>query len=93
MAADLGGNQRYTTMVGEIPHVSDVAGWAAAWTLEEEREWTQHTRAHTLFRDRDGGTPGNAFLKQMRLLPDASVPTAEDRSTVITVVRRPSEVG
>jgi len=93
MAADLGGSQRYTTIVGEIPDVSDVAGWAAAWTREEEHEWTQRTRAHTLFRDLDGGTPGNAFLKQMRLLPDALVPMAEDRSTGIMVVRRPSEVG
>jgi len=93
MAADLGGNQRYKTIVGEIPDVSDVAGWAAAWSREEEREWTQRTRAHTLFRDLDRGTPGNAVLKQMRLLPDALVPTDDDRSTVITVVRRPSEVG
>jgi len=93
MAADLCGDQRYNTVVGKVPDVSDVAGWAAAWTREEEREWTQRTRAQALFRDLDGGTPGNAFLTQTRLLPDALVSTAEDRSTVITVVRRPSEVG
>jgi len=73
--------------------VSDVAGWAATWTPEEEREWTQRTRAQALFRDLDGGTSGNAFLKKMRLLPDALVSTADDRSTVITAVRRPSEAG
>ena len=39
------------------------------------------------------GTAGNAFLKQMRLLPDALVPEADDLSEAITVVRRPSEVG
>jgi len=93
MATDRVGNQRYTTIFGEILDVSDVAGWAAAWTREEEREWTQHTRAHALFRDLDGGTPGNVFLKQMRLLPGALVPTADDPSTVIPVVRRPSDVG
>jgi len=93
LAADLGGDERYTTVIGEVPDVSDVAGWAAAWTREEEREWTQRTRAHALFWDLEGGTPGNAFLKQMCLFPDALVPTADDRSTVITVVRRPSEVG
>jgi len=93
MAADLGGDRRYINVVGEIPDVSDVAGWAAAWEREEAREWTRSTRAHALFRDLDGGTAGNAFLKQMRLLPDALVPAAEDRSDSITVVRRPSEVG
>jgi len=93
MEADLGGDQRYTTVVGEVSDVSDVAGWAAAWTREEERAWTLRTRAHALFRDLDGGSPGNAFLKQTRLLPDVLVPTADDRSTVITAVRRPSAVG
>jgi len=93
MADDLGADQRYTTVVGEVPDVSDVAGWAAAWTREEELKWTQRTRAHALFRDLDGGTPENAFLKQLRLLQDALVPKADDRSTVIMVVRRPSEVG
>jgi len=73
--------------------VSDVAGRAVAWTREEDREWTQRTWAHTLFRNLDGGTPAIAFLKQMRLWSDALAPTADDRSTVLTVVRRPSEAG
>jgi len=93
MAGELGGDHRYRIVIGEIPDVSDVAGWAAAWAREEERDWTKRTRAHSLFRNLDGGTPGNAILKPMRLLPDSVVPTVDDRSTAITVVRRPYEVG
>jgi len=93
MEADLGGDQRYTNVFREITEVSDVAGWAAAWAREEERDWTQRTRADTLLRNLHGGTPENAFLKKIRLLPDALVPTVDDRSTVITVVCLPSEVG
>jgi len=93
VAAGLGGDQRYHKVVGEIPDVSDVAGWAAAWSREEAREWNRSTRAHALFRDLDGGTAGNAFVKQMQLLPDGLVSAAEDRSESITVVRRPSDVG
>jgi len=63
MEADLGGDQRYINVVGEIPDVSDVADWEAAWEREEARDWTQSTRAHSVFRDLDGGTAGNAFLK------------------------------
>ena len=54
---------------------------------------TKSTRAHTLFRDLNRGTAGNAFVTQMRLLPHALVPEADDRSDAITVVRRPSEAG
>jgi len=93
VAAGLGGDQRYPKVFGEIPDVSDVASWAAAWSREEAREWTRSTRAHALFRDLDGGTAGNAFVRQMQLLPDGLVSAAEDRSESITVVRRPSEVG
>jgi len=41
MAADLSGDQRYIVAVGEIPDVSDVSGWAAAWVREEARGWTK----------------------------------------------------
>jgi len=72
--------------------VSDVAGWAAAWTREEVCECTQRMRAHTLFRDLDGGTPGNAFLEQMRLFSDTSVPVVDRLSDATTVVRRPFKI-
>ena len=66
-----------------------MAGCAAAWPREETSEWTQRMRAHLLCRDVDGWAAGTAFLAQMRLLPDRSVPAVEHRSDAITVVRRP----
>lgn len=84
---------RYRTVVGPIPELPDVTEWKAAWQREEARGWTTSTGAHAVFRDLDGGTPGNAFVKQMLVLPDALVPADDDRSDYVTVVRRPFEVG
>jgi len=83
----------YRSEVGEITALSDVPGWAAAWSREEARGWTKNTWAHQLYRTLDHSTPGNAFVKQMTVLLEAGLPQDDDRSDSITVVRRPSEAG
>lgn len=83
--------ESYRTVIGQLPAATDVQGWLAAWEREVNRRWTASTRAHPSFRARDGMIAWNAFVKQMKALPDAGLPADDYRSDDITVVRRPSE--
>ena len=83
---------RYTTVVGPLPILTDPSTRASAWAREEARPDVEGTLAHATFRGIDPARPANPFAKQSVAMPDALVPSLDDRASSITVVRRSREV-
>jgi len=82
----------YTTAVGPLPILTDPSTWAPARAREEARPDVEETLAHATFRGIDPARLANHFAKQIAAMPHALVPSLDDRSSSITVVRRSREV-
>jgi len=83
---------RYTTAVGPLPILTDRSTWAPAWAREGARPDVEDTLAHVTFRRIDPARLVNHFAKHIGAMPHALVPSLDDRSSSITVVRRSREV-
>jgi len=83
----------YRTAVGPLPGLTNPSTWAPAWAREEARTDLTETLAHAMVRGIDPARPTNPFAQEITAIPQAHIPSLNDRASSISAAWRRREVG
>ena len=70
-----------STAVGLLPVLNDPSTWAPAWARQEARLDLTDALADATFRGINPVRPANPLAKQTSAMPDALVPSLDDRAS------------